>query len=65
MEFGVFYQLPCAMGQSPEQRFDDTIAQTQLAEELGFDAAWLAELHFNPRFSILPAPLLLASALLG
>ena len=63
MEFGVFYQLPCAEGQSTAQRYDDTIAQTQLAEELGFDAAWLAELHFNPRFSIMPAPLLLASAI--
>ncbi len=63
MEFGVFYQLPCAEGQSPAQRYDDTIAQAQLADELGFDVAWLAELHFNPRFSIMPAPLLLASAI--
>jgi hypothetical protein len=33
------------------------------AEALGFDAAWLAELHFNPMFSVIPAPLLLAAAL--
>jgi alkanesulfonate monooxygenase SsuD/methylene tetrahydromethanopterin reductase-like flavin-dependent oxidoreductase (luciferase family) len=33
------------------------------AEELGFDTAWLAELHFNPLFSIMPAPLLVAAAL--
>lgn len=62
MEFGVFYQLPCAVDQTPAARFQDTIAQCQLADELGFDAAWLAELHFNPRFSVMPAPLMIASA---
>jgi alkanesulfonate monooxygenase SsuD/methylene tetrahydromethanopterin reductase-like flavin-dependent oxidoreductase (luciferase family) len=63
MEFGAFYQLPCAAGQSPVQRYDDTLAQAQLAEELGFDTVWLAELHFNPGFSIMPAPLLVGSAI--
>ena len=62
MEFGVFYQLPCAAEQIPAARIQDTIAQCKLADELGFDAAWLAELHFNPRFSILSAPLMIASA---
>jgi natural product biosynthesis luciferase-like monooxygenase protein len=63
MEFGVFYQLPCAADQSPGQRYADTIAQIQLADQLGFSTAWLAELHFHPRFSILASPLLLASAI--
>ncbi|MCH7606511.1 MAG: LLM class flavin-dependent oxidoreductase [Chloroflexi bacterium] len=63
MEFGVFYQLPCADDQSPADRYADTIAQAQLADELGFDAVWLAELHFNPRFSIMSAPLLVAAAI--
>jgi len=62
MEFGVFYQLPCAVDQTPAARIKDTISQCQLADELGFDAAWLAELHFNPRFSVLSAPLMIASA---
>ena len=62
MEFGVFYQLPCAVEQTPAARVQDTIAQCRLADELGFDAAWLAELHFNARFSILSAPLMIASA---
>ena len=53
MEFGVFYQLPCAEDQTPAQRYADTIAQCQLADELGFDNAWLAELHFYPRFSVM------------
>ena len=62
MEFGVFYQLPCSVDQTPAARFRDTIAQCQLADELGFDAAWLAELHFNPRFSVMSAPMMIASA---
>ena len=35
MEFGVFYQLPCAVDQTPAARYQDTIAQCQLADELG------------------------------
>ena len=63
MEFGIFYQLPCADDQSPAERYADTISQAQLADQLGFDSVWLAEVHFNPRFSVLPAPLLLGSAI--
>ncbi len=62
MEFGVFYQLPCSVDQTPAARIQDTIAQCQLADKLGFDAVWLAELHFNPRFSVMSAPLMIASA---
>ena len=63
MQFGVFYQLPCAEDQTDSARYDDTIAQPQLADQLGFDTVWLAELHFNPQFSVMPAPLLLGSAI--
>ena len=63
MEFGTFYQLPCAPEQSPLQRYEDTLMQIQHADSLGFDVAWLAELHFFPTFSIMPSPLLVASAL--
>src|SRR5207247_11150404 len=63
MEFGTFYQLPCAPEQSPLQRYEDTLMQIQHADSLGLDVAWLAELHFFPTFSIMPSPLLVASAL--
>ena len=62
MKFGLFYQLPCADWQSPQQRYKDTLDQIELADELGYSNAWLAELHFNPRFSITPSPLMLAAA---
>ena len=63
MIFGIFDQLPCSDEQIPSQRYKDVISQAQLADELGFDQVWLAELHFNPRFSMMPAPLLLGSAI--
>lgn len=63
MEFGTFYQLPCAPEQSPLTRYEETMMQIQHADSLGLDVAWLAELHFFPTFSIMPSPLLMASAL--
>ena len=63
MQFGVFYQIPCAERQTPAARYADVIAQVQLADQLGYHTAWLAELHFARRFSVMPAPLLMASAL--
>ena len=42
MEFGTFYQLPCAADQSPLQRYEDTLMQIQHADSLGLDVAWLA-----------------------
>src|SRR6266852_5348221 len=62
MKFGLFYQLPCAPTQEVAARYQETIEQIVYAEALGFDAAWLAELHFNPLFSVMPVPLLLAAA---
>lgn len=63
MEFGVFYQIPCSEGQTPAGRYADVMSQVKLADELGYDMAWLAELHFARQFSVMPAPLLMASAL--
>ena len=62
MKFGLFYQLPCAPDQSVVDRYRETIEQITLADELGFDTAWLAELHFFHPFSIMPAPLQVAVA---
>ena len=63
MDFGIFYQLPCGPDQDPSQRYADMIAAAQLADSLGYDSVWLAELHFNARFSVMPAPLLAAAAI--
>src|SRR5262249_48348047 len=63
MKFGLFYQLPCAPTQNEVTRYHETIEQIVYADELGFDTAWLAELHFNRPFSIMPSPLILATAI--
>lgn len=63
MKFGLFYQLPCAPEQNEVTRYHETIEQIVYADELGFDTAWLAELHFNRPFSIMPSPLILATAI--
>jgi alkanesulfonate monooxygenase SsuD/methylene tetrahydromethanopterin reductase-like flavin-dependent oxidoreductase (luciferase family) len=62
MRFGFFDQLPCASGHSERQRYGDIIAQIELGDVLGFDTAWLGELHFSRPFSILAAPLMVLAA---
>lgn len=62
MKFGLFYMIPCADWQSPVQRYQDTLEQIDLGDRLGFDNVWFAELHFDPRFSTTPSPLMVAAA---
>ena len=62
MKFGIFDQLPCADWQSPRQRYQEILEQIQLADELGFAHAWLAEHHFEPDFCISPSPLMIAAS---
>lgn len=59
MRFGFFDQLPRADWQSERQRYHDILAQI---DELGFDTAWLGELHFIPSFSCLASPLMILAA---
>jgi alkanesulfonate monooxygenase SsuD/methylene tetrahydromethanopterin reductase-like flavin-dependent oxidoreductase (luciferase family) len=62
MRFGFFDQLPCASGFTERQRYRDIMAQIELGDELGFDTAWLGELHFGRDFSILADPLMVVAA---
>ena len=62
MKFGLFYQLPCAPWQSERERYRDTLAQIEHGDRIGFDTAWLAELHFVPEFSVMSSPLIVAAA---
>ena len=62
-EFGVFLEFPRYPAQSDAEAFAQSFAQADAAERLGFDAVWLAELHFAPDRSIASAPLVLASAI--
>ena len=62
MRFGFFDQLPCASGFTEHQRYKDILAQIELGDDLGFDTAWLGELHFSRAFSILADPLMVLAA---
>ena len=63
MKFSLFYQLPCADDQSDVTRYEETIQQIQHGDALGFNCAWLAELHFYKPFSIMSSPLIVATAI--
>jgi len=55
----VFFQAPEADGQTHGERYTEMFELIALAEELGFDVAWLAELHFGGAFSLLANPLMM------
>ena len=65
LAYAMWSVLPIALRARAEgaTRYQETIEQIVYADELGFDVAWLAELHFYRPFSILSAPLILATAL--
>ncbi|HVA78394.1 MAG TPA: LLM class flavin-dependent oxidoreductase, partial [Candidatus Binataceae bacterium] len=63
MKFDIFYQLPQADSQRSADRYRDLIAQAVAADRLGFDTVWLAEVHFAPHFSVMPAPMMLHAAI--
>jgi alkanesulfonate monooxygenase SsuD/methylene tetrahydromethanopterin reductase-like flavin-dependent oxidoreductase (luciferase family) len=62
MRFGFMDHLPCAAWQSEGQRYHDILAQIELGDQLGFDTAWLAEIHFFPDVSRLASPLTVLAA---
>ena len=63
MKFDIFYQLPEAANQVTTDRYRELIAEAAEADRLGFNTVWLAEVHFAPRFSVMPTPLLLLAAI--
>src|SRR5262249_25652002 len=58
MKFGIFIlpSWPDAETSHQGRIFQEAVEQIQYAEELGFDAVWLAEHHFT-RFGIVPSAL--------
>ena len=62
MEFGTFMEFHPRPGEGQAQAFGESLVHVDMAEEMGLDAVWLAETHFNPQRSVLSAPLIVASA---
>ncbi len=63
MEFGLFTEFQCPEGMSEARAFDESMAEMAAAEECGFDAVWLGELHFQKNRSVLASPLVVGSAI--
>ena len=63
MRFGLFFQVPEAVGRTHTERFTELLDLVALADSLGFDVAWLAELHFGGAFSLLSSPLTVVPAI--
>ena len=63
MRFGLFFQAPEAAGRTHAERYAEMFELIALAESLGFDVAWLAEIHFGGAFSLISNPLMLVPAI--
>src|SRR2546425_12331900 len=63
VQVGLFTEFQRAPGMDEAQAFDEAMAQTIAAEDLGFDAVWLAEIHFQKERSVLSSPLVVAATI--
>ncbi len=62
-EFGFFTEFQQPPGLSDAEAFAQSMAQMTAAEACGFDAVWLAEIHFQKDRSVLSSPLVVAAAI--
>src|SRR5919109_3282945 len=62
MRFSLFTEIQCPAGADPEARVDEFLQQAEIADRLGFRGYWIAEIHCQPRFSILSAPYVVLGA---
>jgi alkanesulfonate monooxygenase SsuD/methylene tetrahydromethanopterin reductase-like flavin-dependent oxidoreductase (luciferase family) len=63
LDFGIFTEFHCPPGLREADAFDESMAQALAAESYGFDAVWLAEIHFQKDRSVLSSPLVIGSAI--
>lgn len=63
MEVGLFTEFQCPAGMSEATAFDESMQQMTAAEDYGFDAVWLGEIHFQKDRSVLASPLVVAGAI--
>jgi len=62
MNFSLFTEIQCPDGSAPDRRLAEFFEQARLADELGFRGFWIAEIHCQPRFSLLSAPYVVLGA---
>src|SRR3977135_3486805 len=62
MKFGITNLFADTGSKTQAQVFDETLAEIEFAEELGFDSVWLAEHHLS-EYGMLGPPLMFAAAI--
>jgi alkanesulfonate monooxygenase SsuD/methylene tetrahydromethanopterin reductase-like flavin-dependent oxidoreductase (luciferase family) len=62
MQISLFTEIQCPAGASPPTRVDEFLEQAELADRLGYRGFWIAEIHCQPRFSVLSAPYVVLGA---
>ncbi|HSK28891.1 MAG TPA: LLM class flavin-dependent oxidoreductase, partial [Candidatus Limnocylindria bacterium] len=62
MKCSLFTEIQCPQGSSPVARLDEFFEQAELADRLGFHTYWIAEIHCQPKFSLLSAPYVVLGA---
>jgi alkanesulfonate monooxygenase SsuD/methylene tetrahydromethanopterin reductase-like flavin-dependent oxidoreductase (luciferase family) len=63
MEFGLMLEFQPAASSVEADGFAQSLEQVDIAEKLGLDVVWLADLHFVPQLSVLSSPLIVAAAI--
>ena len=63
MEFGSFMEFHVREHGSQADAFEESFAHIEQCEDLGLDAVWLAESHFNPSRAVLSSPMVIATAI--
>ncbi len=56
MKLSLFTEVQCPPGVSPSRRLEEFLEQAERADALGFHGLWIAEIHFQPEFSLFSAP---------
>lgn len=63
MKLDLFTEVQCPPAAVPARRLEELLEQAELADALGFDGLWLAEIHFQQTFSLLAAPYVVLGAI--
>ena len=62
MKFSLFTEIQCPSGSSAAARLEEFMEQAEMADGLGFHTYWIAEIHCQPKFSLLSAPYVVLGA---
>lgn len=62
MKVSLFTEIQCPSSSVPADLLEQFLDQTELADRLGYDGFWVAEIHFTPSFSLMSAPYVILGA---